>query len=85
MKVSVFARLNLKIPLDSRRRDRKTEPDRGNEGKFIVEAIPEIISPLSKREQLAKLMKEGYLARSEEAAELAREFEPLDMEGLGAD
>ena len=31
------------------------------------------------------LMKEGYLARSEEAAELAKEFEPLDKEGLGAD
>jgi metal-responsive CopG/Arc/MetJ family transcriptional regulator len=83
MKSSVSARLNLKVPLDVLEEIEKLSGPR-QRSKFIVEAIRDRIAAI-KREQLALLMKEGYLARSDEATELAEEFEPLDMEGLGAD
>ncbi|MCE5242942.1 MAG: hypothetical protein ABFD98_14880 [Syntrophobacteraceae bacterium] len=83
MKSSVSARLNLKVPLDVMEEIEKLSGPR-QRNKFIVEAICEHIASI-KREQLALLMKEGYLARSDESAELAKEFEPLDMEGLDAD
>ena len=83
MKSSVSARLNLKVPLDVVKEIEKLSGPR-QRSKFIVEAIRDRIAAI-KREQLALLMKEGYLARSDEAAELAGEFEPLDMEGLCAD
>ncbi len=83
MKSSVFARLNLKIPSDLMEEIEKLTVPR-QRSKFIVEAIRDRIAAV-KKEQFALLMKEGYLARSEEAAELAKEFEPMDMEGLGAD
>jgi metal-responsive CopG/Arc/MetJ family transcriptional regulator len=83
MKSSVFARLNLKIPMALVEEIEELSGPR-QRSKFIIEAIRDHIAAV-KKEQLAMLMKEGYLARSKEAAELAREFEPLDMEGLGAD
>ncbi len=83
MKSSVFARLNVRVPFDMVEEIEKLSGPR-QRNKFIVEAIRDRIAAI-KREQLALLMKEGYQARSDEAAELAREFEPLDMEGLGAD
>jgi metal-responsive CopG/Arc/MetJ family transcriptional regulator len=83
MKSPISARLNLKVPLAIVQEVEKLSGPR-QRSKFIIEAIRERIAAI-KREQLASLMKEGYLARSDEAIELAREFEPLDVEGLGAD
>lgn len=83
MKPSISARLNLKVPLDIMEEIEKLSGPR-QRSKFIIEAIRDRIAAI-RREQLALLLKEGYLARSDEAAELAKEFEPLDMEGLGAD
>lgn len=83
MKSSVSTRLNLKIPLDVMEEIERLSGPR-ERSKFILEAIRDRIAAI-KRERLALLMKEGYLARSDEAAELAKEFEPLDVEGLGAD
>jgi metal-responsive CopG/Arc/MetJ family transcriptional regulator len=83
MKSPISARLNLKVPLDIVEEVEKLSGPR-QRSKFIIDAIRERIAAI-KREQLASLMKEGYLARSDEAIELAKEFEPLDMEGLGAD
>ena len=83
MKSSVSARLNLKVPLDMLEEIEKLSGPR-QRSKFIIEAIRDRIAAI-KKERLALLMKEGYLARSGEASELAKEFEQLDMEGLGAD
>ena len=83
MKSSVSARLNLKVPLDVVKEIEKLSGPR-QRSKFIIEAIRDRIAAI-KREQLALLMKEGYMARSGEATELAGEFEPLGVEGLGAD
>jgi hypothetical protein len=83
MKSPISTRLNLKVPLEIVEEVEKLSGPR-QRSKFIIEAIRERIAAI-KREQLASLMKEGYMARSDEAIELAREFEPLDMEGLGAD
>lgn len=83
MKSSTSARLNLRVPLDMVEEIEKLSGPR-QRSNFIIEAIRDRIAAM-KREQLALLLKDGYLSRSEEAAELAREFEPLDMEGLGAD
>ena len=82
MKSSAYARLNLKVPLQMVEEIEKLSGPR-QRTRFIVEAIRDRIATI-KREQLALLMKEGYLARSDEAAELAKEFEALDMEGLDA-
>ena len=83
MKSSISARMSLKVPLDIMEEIEKLSGPR-QRNKFIVEAIRDRIEAI-KREQLALLMKEGYLARSDEAADLAKEFEPLDVGGLGDD
>ena len=49
-------------------------------GRFISEAIRQRIEQL-KKEELEKILEEGYRANKKETQALTREFEAIDLEG----
>ena len=48
--------------------------------RFIAEALRERIEK-ARNEQLQRLLEEGYKARKQESLAIAKEFEPVDLEG----
>ncbi|MBM3133355.1 MAG: hypothetical protein FJZ95_10060 [Chloroflexi bacterium] len=72
-------RLNITLPEDL---VKQLEALAGSRKKslFIVEALRERIEQIEK-EKLSHLLEEGYKASQTEALALAKEFEPVDLEG----
>lgn len=58
---------------------RRIVPGRGL-NRFINEAVAEKVAALEK-EQVEREMREGYVATAVESAELARDWEVVDLEG----
>ena len=71
-------RLNITIPKDlAQDLKRLTGPKKRSQ--FIAEAVRERIEK-QKKDELMKVLEEGYRAREKESLALSREFEVVDLE-----
>jgi len=74
-----MVRLNITLPDDlARQVDEVAGP--GRKSRFIAETLKRRLQEI-KDQELQDVLAEGYQARSEEASSLAKEFEPVDLEG----
>ena len=72
-------RMNITIPEDlANKLDRLTGSRKKSQ--FIAEALKEKIEK-TQYENLQKTLEEGYKARKRESHSIAKEFEPIDLEG----
>jgi metal-responsive CopG/Arc/MetJ family transcriptional regulator len=72
-------RLNITLPQDvAQQLDELVGPKR--KSRFITETLRERIERIRK-EQLQRLLEEGYQATRQESLAIAKEFEPVDLEG----
>ncbi|MBN2123382.1 MAG: ribbon-helix-helix protein, CopG family [Deltaproteobacteria bacterium] len=72
-------RLNITLPEDLARQLDEMAGSR-QKSRFIAETLRRRIREI-KEQELQDLLAEGYRARREESASLAKEFEPADLEG----
>jgi metal-responsive CopG/Arc/MetJ family transcriptional regulator len=72
-------RMNITIPEDlARKMEKLIEPNKRS--RFISEALKRRIEEMQ-REKLQEILEEGYKARAMESRKIAKEFEPIDLEG----
>ncbi len=72
-------RLNITLPKEiAEQLDNLTEPKKKSH--FIAETLRQRIERIQ-YEQLQKLLEEGYKSTGQESLSIAREFEPIDLEG----
>jgi len=71
--------MNITIPEELARELEKLIGPR-NKSNFISEALRQRIEE-TRRQKLNEMLEEGYKARKQESVSLAKEFEPVDMEG----
>ena len=72
-------RLNITLPGElARQLDDLAEHKK--KSSFIAESLRDRIEKVQ-RERLQTLLEEGYKARSQESFAMAREFEPVDLDG----
>ena len=72
-------RLNITIQEElARQLDKLVGPRKKSH--FIAEALEQRIGEIQK-EELNKILEEGYKARKEESLSIAKEFEAVDVEG----
>ena len=72
-------RLNITLPEELVRQLHKLVGPR-KKSRFIAETLSQRINKM-RDEQMQKLMEEGYKARKAESLAMAKEFEPVDLEG----
>jgi metal-responsive CopG/Arc/MetJ family transcriptional regulator len=72
-------RLNISLPKDlARALDKLTGPRKRS--RFISEAISQRVQQLQ-REEIERILEQGYRADRQESLDLAKEFEAVDLEG----
>lgn len=72
-------RLNITLPKEiAEQLDNLAEPKKKSH--FIAETLRQRIEGIQ-YEQLQKLLEEGYKSTGQESLFIAREFEPIDLEG----
>jgi len=72
-------RMNITLPEElARQIDELVEPKKKSQ--FIAETLQQRIERIQ-HEKLQKILEEGYKARKKESQSLAKEFEPVDLEG----
>ena len=72
-------RLNITLPEElAEQLDKLVAPKK--KSRFIAEALRERVGKIQ-NEQLQKLLEEGYQATRQESLDIAKEFEPVDLEG----
>ena len=74
-----MVRMNITIPEDLARRLDDLVGLRGK-SRFIAQTLKERIKKIE-QEELHKRLEEGYRARKEEGLDIAKDFEPIDIEG----
>ena len=72
-------KLNITIPEELARQLDKLA-GRRKKSRFIAEALRQRIGEIQERE-LNQILEEGYKARKQESLSIAKEFEPVDLEG----
>jgi len=72
-------RMNITIPKDLVEQIDKLTPPR-KRSHFVAEALRQKVKEIQ-HERIEKALEEGYKTRKEESQSIAREFEPLDLEG----
>ena len=72
-------RLNITLPEELARHLEKVAGSR-NKSSFIAETLKQRIAKIQE-DELNKILEEGYKARKKESLSMAREFEPIDVEG----
>jgi len=72
-------RMNITIPEDlARQLDKLVGPRK--KSRFITETLKERVKKIEE-DKLQKMLEEGYKNRREESLSIAKEFEPVDLEG----
>ena len=72
-------RLNITLPVElSKQLDKLTGPRK--KSRFITETLKQRIEKIQ-HEKLQELLEDGYKASRQEGLAIAREFEPVDLEG----
>ena len=75
-------RLNITIPEElADKLDELVGPRK--KSRFIAETLRQRIEKMQE-EKLQQILEEGYKARKQESQSVAREFEPVDLEGWDA-
>jgi len=74
-----MVRMNITIPEDLARQLDDLVGLRGK-SRFIAQTLKERIKK-NKQEELQKILEEGYKIRKEESLSIAKDFEPVDIEG----
>ena len=74
-----MVRLTITLPHDLARQVDEIAGS-GRKSRFIAETLQRRLQEI-KHQEFQDILAEGYRARSEEASSLAREFEPVDLEG----
>lgn len=72
-------RMNITIPEDLAHRLDDLVGLRGK-SRFIAETLKDRIKRIE-QEELQKILEEGYKTRKEESLSIAKDFEPIDIEG----
>ena len=72
-------KLNITIPEELARQLDKLAGSR-KKSRFIAEALRKRIGEIQEQE-LNQILEEGYKARKQESLSIAKEFEPVDLEG----
>ena len=72
-------KLNITIPEELARQLDELVGSR-KKSRFIAEALRKRIGEIQEQE-LNKILEEGYKARKQESLSIAKEFEPIDLEG----
>ena len=72
-------KLNITIPEELARQLDELVGSR-KKSRFIAEALRRRIEEIQEQE-LNKILEEGYKARKQESLSVAKEFEPVDLEG----
>jgi len=72
-------RLNITIPEELARQLDRIVGTRGK-SRFITETLRKRIQEIAEQ-KLQQLLEEGYKARQKESQDMAKEFEPADLEG----
>jgi len=71
--------MNITIPEDlARQLDKLVGPRK--KSRFITETLNERVRKIEE-DKLQKMLEEGYKTRKEESLSIAKEFEPVDLEG----
>lgn len=74
-----MVRLNITLPEElAQQLDKLVGPRK--KSRFITETLRQRIEKIQ-NEEVQKLLEEGYKARKEEGLAMAKEFEPIDLEG----
>jgi metal-responsive CopG/Arc/MetJ family transcriptional regulator len=72
-------RMNITLPAElAREIDRLVEPKK--KSRFIAQTLQQRIERIQ-HEKVQKILEEGYKARKKESQYLAKELEPVDLEG----
>ena len=74
-----MVRMNITIPEDLARQLDDLVGLRGK-SRFIAQTLMERIKR-NKQEELQKILEEGYKTRKKESLSIAKDFEPVDIEG----
>ena len=72
-------RLNITIPEEVARQLDRIVGARG-QSRFIAETLRKRIQEIEEQ-KLQQMLEEGYKARKRESQSIAKEFEPVDLEG----
>jgi len=72
-------KLNITIPEELARQLEELVGSR-EKSRFIAEALRKRIGEIQEQE-LNRILEEGYKARKQESLSIAKEFEPVDLEG----
>jgi len=72
-------KLNITIPEELARQLEKLA-GRRKKSRFIAEALRKRIGEIQEQE-LNQILEEGYKERKQESLSIAKEFEPVDLEG----
>ena len=72
-------KLNITIPEELARQLDELVGSR-KKSRFIAEALRQRIGEIQEQE-LNRILEEGYKARKQECLSIAKEFEPVDLEG----
>jgi len=74
-----MVRMNITLPEDlARQLDKLVGPRK--KSRFITETLKERVKKIEE-DKLQKMLEEGYKNRREESLSIAKEFEPVDLEG----
>ena len=74
-----MVRMNITLPEDlARQLDKLVGPRK--KSRFITETLKERVKKIEE-DKLQKMLEEGYKTRKEESLSVAKEFEPVDLEG----
>ena len=74
-----MVRMNITLPEDlARQLDKLVGPRK--KSRFITETLKERVKKIEE-DKLQKMLEEGYKTRKEESLSIAKEFEPVDLEG----
>ena len=74
-----MVRMNITLPEDlARQLDQLVGPRKKSH--FITETLKERVRQIEE-DELQKMLEEGYKTRKEESLSIAKEFEPVDLEG----
>jgi len=74
-----YGSLNITLPKELARQLDKLVGSR-KKSRFITETLTQRIKQIQ-HEELQKLLEEGYRATKQEGLAIAKEFEPIDLEG----
>ena len=74
-----MVRMNITIPEDLARQLDQLVASR-KKSRFITETLKERVRQIEE-DELQKMLEEGYKTRKEESLSIAKEFEPVDLEG----